>query len=339
MNAIVPQSAPALFGAGMIPRDMDQAMRLATAMANAKMVPAHLQGDVGSCLMIVDQAMRWQISPFAVAQCTSSIKGKLMYEGKLIAGIAVSSGAIAGDFDYEYAGDPKKPETLSVTVTATRASDSKVLSLKVDWKDAKTDNPLWMKQPEQQLAYHAVRVWVRRHKPSVLLGVYAPEEFDRAGPVDTFTGPTLDATAETGTGTPPASAVEPPPPKKPTAAEWMDALQPELDAAQTTQAVDAIVFRADVQKALDTLRNGALTRLKAMLDAAVARTEPAKNEPSPEATELLTALRTLDTDAAIVAWRISAPVKAAMSKLPDDARQQVEDAVETRRRELNGGGG
>jgi hypothetical protein len=56
--------------------------------------------------------------------------------------------------------------------------------------DAKTSNSLWTKQPDQQLVYAGTRVWARRHAPEVMLGVYAPEEFDRAEP---FTGPTIDA--------------------------------------------------------------------------------------------------------------------------------------------------
>lgn len=59
-------------GMALVPQNMDEAIRLARAMAEAKMVPKHLQGDVGSCLMVVEQAMRWGMSPFAVAQCTST---------------------------------------------------------------------------------------------------------------------------------------------------------------------------------------------------------------------------------------------------------------------------
>jgi hypothetical protein len=59
--------------------------------------------------------------------------------------------------------------------------------------DAKTSNSLWTKQPDQQLVYAGTRVWARRHAPEVMLGVYAPEEFDRAEP---FNGPTIDATNE-----------------------------------------------------------------------------------------------------------------------------------------------
>ncbi len=182
----------------LIPENMDQAMRLATAMANAKLVPQHLQGDVGSCLMIVEQAMRWRASPFAVAQCTSSIGGSLCYEGKLIAAILPACGAIIGELNYEYEGDPKKPETLSVTVTGRRASDGEIKTLKLAWIDAKTKNQYWNSQPEQQLCYAGARVWARRWTPGPMLGIYAPEEFDRStGRVkEDFAGQTIEGEAE-----------------------------------------------------------------------------------------------------------------------------------------------
>jgi hypothetical protein len=60
----------------------------------------------------------------------------------------------------------------------------------------------------------------------------------------------------------------PKPERKLTIAQWLDALQAELAAAQDTDGVEAIATRSDVQKALGAFRNGALTRLREMLDAA-----------------------------------------------------------------------
>src|SRR5215475_2748276 len=113
MNAIVP--------AALVPTDMDQAIRLAKAMSDAKMLPKHLQGDVGTCLMVVEQAMRWGMSPFAVAQCTSAIGGKLMFEGKLVAAAVESSGAIEGGFDYKFDGDG---DARKITVSARRRGET-----------------------------------------------------------------------------------------------------------------------------------------------------------------------------------------------------------------------
>lgn len=188
MNALVPSA--------LTPANMDEAIRLARAMADAKLVPKHLQGDVGSCLMIVEQAMRWRMSPFAVAQCTSNISGKLMHEGKLIAAAVKTMGAITGNFDYEWVGEG---DDRTITVTATRPGDAKPRTLVVKLGDVKTNNEQWKKQPDQQLVYAGTRIWARRWTPEALLGVYAPEEFDRkTGQIadEPFVGQTIDAEPE-----------------------------------------------------------------------------------------------------------------------------------------------
>src|ERR1035437_9078031 len=89
-------------GGGLIPTNIDQAMRLADLMMRGKMIPQHLQGSPGDCLMVIEQAMRWGMSPFAVAQCTSVIQGRLMFEGKLVAAAVQSSGILASRFQYIY---------------------------------------------------------------------------------------------------------------------------------------------------------------------------------------------------------------------------------------------
>jgi hypothetical protein len=43
---------------------------------------------------------------------------------------------------------------------------------------------MWQIQPEQQLMYHGVRVWARRHMPELMLGVWSPEEFAEEQRID-----------------------------------------------------------------------------------------------------------------------------------------------------------
>lgn len=273
MNALTPVSNGNTM---LVPENMDQAMRLATAMANAKMVPRHLQGDVGSCLMIVEQATRWRASPFAVAQCTSNIGGKLAYEGKLIAAILPSCGAVIGELNYQYHGDPKNPETLSVTVSGLRASDGEVKTIDLEWSKAKTTNEFWIKQPEQQLCYAGARVWARRWTPGPLLGIYAPEEFE--APKDNFAGTMSDIRPDPAQVMQPLEPKpDPEPPRKTTVAEWLKSLDVDLANARTGEEVDAILARPDVQKAQDALRNGARDQLQHMIDTAIARTSEASS--------------------------------------------------------------
>ena len=77
----------------LVPGNMKDAMDLARMMSRSRMMPQHLQGSEGDCLMVIEQAMRWNMSPFAVALCHSNIKGKSFYEGKIIAAAVTSTGA------------------------------------------------------------------------------------------------------------------------------------------------------------------------------------------------------------------------------------------------------
>ena len=179
-------------GMGLVPQSMDQAVRMAEMMAKGRLVPSHLQNSPGDCLMVIEQATRWGMSPFAVAQATSVIQGKLMFEGKLVAAALHTSGALATRLRYDYSGEGA---SRVVRVSATLAGETEPRFVDVKLADAKTTNGMWTKQPDQQLAYHAARVWARRYAPEAMLGVYAPEEME-APPAPAHTGPTIEARAE-----------------------------------------------------------------------------------------------------------------------------------------------
>ncbi len=247
-------------GNALVPQSMDQAVRLAEMMARGKLVPSHLQGSPGDCLMVIEQAGRWGMSPFAVAQCTSVIQGKLMFEGKLVAAALHTSGALATRLNYEYSGEGASRQ---VVVSATLAGETEPRALPVRLADAKTNNQLWTKQPDQQLAYAGARIWARRFCPEVMLGVYAPEEMEPPQPA--HNGPTIEARAE---------VVEQPaePPKRRTIRQALDELEEDLRNAATWDEVRAISARDFVVKGLAEFSNGALERLSDMLDAARERT-------------------------------------------------------------------
>jgi hypothetical protein len=269
MNAIVPTSGSAN---ALMPTNMESAIRLAEMMSLGKIgIPEHLRKNPGDCLLIVEQAMRWGMSPFAVAACTSVINGKLNFEGKIVAAALNGSGIMAARLEYEYSG--AGPD-LKVMVRGTIKGETKPREITLWLKEAKTTNGMWVKQPEQQLCYAGTRVWARRHAPEVMLGVYSPEEFDQQPHRDTFAGPTIEhaapATApvrETSREQPDSHA-----PKKQTVVQWLDALALELAAAEGSEEVDAILARSDVQTAQDKLRNGARDRLDHLLQEAIRRT-------------------------------------------------------------------
>jgi hypothetical protein len=244
-------------GGGLVPQSIDAAMQLANMMAKGRLVPQHLQNSPGDCLMVIEQATRWGMSPFAVAQSTSVIQGKLMFEGKLVAAALHTSGALATRLAYDYSGEGN---SRVVRVSATLAGETTPRFVDVRLADARTTNKMWTTQPDQQLAYHGARVWARRYAPEVMLGVYAPEEMEPVQPA--HPGPTIEARAEV--------VREPDAPEAPrrTLGQFLDALEVELRECETWDAMLAIVGREDVRKAQDVARNGLAERLSDMLDAA-----------------------------------------------------------------------
>lgn len=171
MNAI------ATVNAALVPTSMTEAMKLAEMMASAKLVPKDLQKSPADCLMVIQQAVRWQMDPFAVAQECSVIQGKLMHSGKLVAAVVNSRGNLAERLSFSYSGDNGN---RTITVRGRLQGESEPRTVEVRLGDAKTNNRVWQSQPDQQLMYHGCRVWARRHTPELMLGVWSPEEFDEA---------------------------------------------------------------------------------------------------------------------------------------------------------------
>lgn len=162
----------------------EQIQRVAGAMAQMKLMPEHLRGSAADCMMVVEQAWRWQMSPTAVASKTYSVGGKLAYEGQLVAAVVNTRGNLEDNLDYEFTGafNAQKPEasTLECRAFATIRGKSRERDVKAKWTDgfkmSKGARDKWLSQPEQQLTYFVARVWARRHMPELLLGVYTPEE-------------------------------------------------------------------------------------------------------------------------------------------------------------------
>lgn len=167
-NALTVQTA----SHALIPESMGQAMQLAEMMVKGDFVPKHLKNP-SDMLLVIEQSMRWRMSPFAVAQATSVIQGKLMFEGKLVAAAVSSSGAMDERLNYEYSGEGA---SRMVTVSGRLKGETQRRTVEVRLAEVKTTNQMWTKQPDQQLSYAGARIWARRHLPEVILGVYSPDE-------------------------------------------------------------------------------------------------------------------------------------------------------------------
>jgi hypothetical protein len=162
--------------------------RVADAMAHSPLVPESLRtkkvdGKVielpveqvrANCFLVCEQAARWTISPFAALGCASNIYGRLMWEGKLVAGVLDAK--LGVKLNYEYSG---KGANMTVIVSGTLPGEDKPRTVSGSVADWKTDQ--WKESAfEQRLSYRGAREWARRHAPAVLLGVYTEDEFDNS---------------------------------------------------------------------------------------------------------------------------------------------------------------
>ena len=173
LSTIPPAAAPRMVG--LVPNSFEQAIQLANIMATSKLVPLALQKSPGDCLMVIEQAMRWGMSCFAVAQEVSVIQGKMMFSGKIVAAALHSSpGLLVGRLNYRFTGTGND---LQVEVVGHLRGEDAPRTITVRLADARTSNVHWNKSPEQMLSYHGARVWARRHAPEAMLGVSSPEEW------------------------------------------------------------------------------------------------------------------------------------------------------------------
>ena len=186
---------------------MDKMMRLAEQMACSKLsVPEHLRGNVGDCLAIITQAMLWNMNPFAVAQKTHVVSGRLGYEAQLVIAVVQNSGAIRGAFRFETRGEGP---AIEVRAGAVLRGETEITW--GEWLSASSvttkNSPLWKTNVAQQMSYLQAKNWSRLYCPGAILGVYSIDELEDSAPLaSTSTSAARRADPATGEILPPAQA-------------------------------------------------------------------------------------------------------------------------------------
>jgi ribosome modulation factor len=178
--------------------------RIATIMAGSSLIPDSLRiggsGNdkyelapatvVANCFLIVNQAVRWGMDPFAVASSTSVVHGRLMYEGKLVA--AVLESKLGLQLKYEFGTWMPDTETVDLTkegkgdalgvrVSAQRAGDDEPVFIEGSvgiWKTTGANSPWRPGAMKRQLRYRGAREWSRAYNSGLMLGVITDDELD-----------------------------------------------------------------------------------------------------------------------------------------------------------------
>lgn len=178
--------------------------RIAKVMASSSMIPETLrtfgQKDnkqdlpfeqvLSNCFLVVNQAARWGMDPFAVISCCAVVHGRLSYEGKLVS--AVLAAKLGVQLHHHFTGDPAtdgfriyildRPFTddvigllkPGVSIPGLRLWDGSV----GEWKTAGAGTPWTPKNYKRMLIYRGARDWTRVYEPAILLGVYTDDELE-----------------------------------------------------------------------------------------------------------------------------------------------------------------
>lgn len=184
MNELTTHDAPtANVGAMMFnPGAMNSLLAFADMMAKSSVtVPDHLKGKPADCMAIAMQSMQWGMNPFAVAQKTHIVSGRLGYEAQLVNAVVQQSNAIRGAFSYEFQG---AGDAMECRVGAVLRGDTDITW--GEWLRSGSvttkNSPLWKVNPKQQIGYLQVKNWARLYAPGAILGVYTPDELESIAP-------------------------------------------------------------------------------------------------------------------------------------------------------------
>ncbi len=138
-------------------------------------VPQHLRGEPGACLAVTVQSLEWRFSPFAVANKSYSVNGRIAYESQLIHAVIEARAPLEHRLKCAYEGDGENRVCI-VTGHLRNEVDPIVYRSPLFSKILPKNSPLWKTDPDQQLWYYASRAWARKFCPDVLLGVYSKDE-------------------------------------------------------------------------------------------------------------------------------------------------------------------
>ena len=148
-----------------------------------KLVPLPPKTVLANCFLVVNQARLWRIDPWALAQATSVVHGRLMFEGKAITAVLAARGIRLAFTWNDLEGD-----AFGITVTerdparpgeALRSVQGTVGAWKTKGYNG-TVSAAWLPPANRmQLAYRGAREWCRLHEPAVVLGVMMDDDADR----------------------------------------------------------------------------------------------------------------------------------------------------------------
>ena len=185
---------------------LDRAKNIALYLSKAEgFVPPHLLGKTESCFAVVERALAWNLSPFAVANCCyQTPNGRVGFEGKLCQAAIENSGKLEGGVKFIHIGDWTKVAGKFEIRTSTKSGREYavptwsrdearewglgvIVSAKLKGEEEPRtwelnlaqcfplNSTLWATDPKTQICYTAVRRFASLAMPGLFMGM----DFDR----------------------------------------------------------------------------------------------------------------------------------------------------------------
>ena len=240
------------------PNSITELMQFAKMASQSSMVPPSYKNKEADIVLAVQMGSELGLAPMQSLQNIAVINGRPSVWGDAMLALVLQSPLCEG-VQERMEGDGEGRVAICTAIRRGSPPVQRRFSV-IDAKKAK----LWGKQgpwteyEERMLQMRARGFALRDAFPDVLRGMISTEEAADTTR-DTFTGMTVEAKPE------PPIFEDPPPPKRQTTREWLDALQKDFHIAATGDEVEAIVARKDVQTAMMRLTNDALAALDEMI--------------------------------------------------------------------------
>ncbi len=157
---------------------LEQAQMVAKVLSKCSMIPDNYKGNEGNCLIALEMAGVWDISPMRVMQNVYVIKGKPGIEAQLAIALINRSGKFSPlKFTFEGKGDD-----LTCYCSAIRKEDKEECKQGFSLGAAKRagwwgkTGSLWPSIPRQMLHYRAASFFARIYCPDILFGMQTVDE-------------------------------------------------------------------------------------------------------------------------------------------------------------------
>ena len=166
----------------LVPRNLDEAFRLAEVLANSDMVPKDYRGKPGNVLVAVQMGLELGLKPLAAIQNIAVVNGKPGLYGDAGKALLLTAGCHIDEDDIRVI-----KERGYATCTITRNGRTTTRTYGID--NAKTarlwgkDGP-WSTSPERQMAWRAFWFAARDAAADLLKGLGGAEELRDMEPKD-----------------------------------------------------------------------------------------------------------------------------------------------------------